>query len=61
LIEVIEDVGPTKFAGIVSDNASAMVLAKKLVNDQYEFIMPIRCIAHHINLLINDICKLEFA
>ncbi|PKY60106.1 hypothetical protein RhiirA4_483422 [Rhizophagus irregularis] len=23
--------------------------------------MPIRCIAHHINLLTNDICKLEFA
>ncbi|PKY33949.1 hypothetical protein RhiirB3_453264 [Rhizophagus irregularis] len=23
--------------------------------------MPIRCIAHHINLLTNNICKLEFA
>ena len=23
--------------------------------------MPIQCIAHHINLLTNDICKLEFA
>jgi Protein of unknown function (DUF 659) len=61
IIEVIEDVGSTKFAGVVSDNASVMVLAKKLVNDQYGFIMPIRCIAHHINLLTNDICKLEFA
>lgn len=61
IIEVIEDVGPTKFSGIVSDNASAMVLAKRLVNEKYGSIMPIRCIAHHINLLTNDICKLEFA
>ncbi|GBC49441.2 ribonuclease H-like domain-containing protein [Rhizophagus irregularis DAOM 181602=DAOM 197198] len=61
IIEVIENVGVTKFAGIVSDNASTMVMAKKLVNDRYGFIMPIRCIAHHINLLTNDICKLEFA
>lgn len=38
-----------------------MVMAKQLVNDRYGFIMPIRCIAHHINLLTNDICKLEFA
>jgi hypothetical protein len=61
MIEIIENVSSTKFGGIVSDNASAMVLAKKLVNDQYGFIMPIRCIAHHINLLTNDICKLEFS
>ena len=40
---------------------SAIVLAKKLVNNQYGYIVPIRCIAHHINLLTNDICKLEFA
>ncbi|CAG8720122.1 14_t:CDS:2 [Rhizophagus irregularis] len=33
MIEIIENVGSTKFGGIVSDNASAIVFAKKLVND----------------------------
>ena len=61
IIEIIEDVDPTKFAGVVSDNTSVMVLTKKLVNDQYRHILPIRCIAHHINLLTNNICKLAFA
>ena len=41
IIEIIKDVSPTKFAEIVSDNASVMVLAKKLVNNQYEYILPI--------------------
>ena len=31
IIEIIENVGPQKFSSIVSDNASTMVLAKKLV------------------------------
>ena len=61
IIEVIEEVGAERVAGIVSDNASTMVLAKRLVSERFEHIMPIRCIAHHINLLTTDICKLEFA
>ena len=60
MIEIIENISFTKFGGIVSDNVLAIVLAKKLVNDQFEFIMPIWCIIHYINLLTNDICKLEF-
>jgi hypothetical protein len=58
---VIESVGPEKFSAIVSDNASSMVKAKKIVNEKYQNIMPIRCIDHHINLITNDICKLPFA
>ena len=38
-----------------------MVKAKKIVNEKYQSIMPIRCIDHHINLITNDICKLPFA
>jgi hypothetical protein len=38
-----------------------MILAKKIVNEKYEHIMPIRCIDHHINLITTDICKLPFA
>jgi replicative superfamily II helicase len=61
IIEVIESVGPKKFSAVVSDNASSMVKAKKLVNEKYENIMPIRCIDHQINLITTDICKLTFA
>ena len=61
IIEVIESVGPKKFSAVVSDNASSMVKAKKLVNKKYENIMPIRCIDHQINLITTDICKLTFA
>ncbi len=61
IIKIIKDVGAERFAGIVSDNASTMVMAKRLVNEQFQHIMPIRCIMHHINLLTTDICKLEFA
>ncbi len=61
IIEIIKDVGAERFAGIVSDNASTMVMAKRLVNKQFQHIMLIRCITHHINLLTTDICKLEFA
>ncbi|CAG8455899.1 8415_t:CDS:2, partial [Rhizophagus irregularis] len=41
IIEVIESVGAEKFSAVVSDNASSMVKAKKLVNEKYENIMPI--------------------
>ncbi|GBC25662.2 ribonuclease H-like domain-containing protein [Rhizophagus irregularis DAOM 181602=DAOM 197198] len=61
IIEVIESVGAEKFSAVVSDNASSMVKAKKLVNEKYENIMPIRCIDHQINLITTDICKLPFA
>jgi hypothetical protein len=54
-------VGPEKFSAVVSDNASSMVKAKKLVNEKYENIMSIRCIDHQINLITTDICKLTFA
>src|SRR5436305_10283909 len=61
IIEVIESVGPKKFSAVMSDNASSMVKAKKLINKKYENIMPIRCIDHQINLITTDIYKLTFA
>ena len=61
IIEVIESVGAKDFSAVVSDNASSMTKAKKIVNEKYNHIMPIRCIDHHINLITTDICKLPFA
>jgi hypothetical protein len=61
ILDVIEELGPEKISSVVSDNASSMVAAKKLVNQQYNHIIPIRCIAHHINLLTTDIMKHPFS
>src|SRR5215471_2989731 len=61
ILKVVEDVGSKKFSSIVSDNASTMVKAKKLVNEKYPHIIPVRCITHHVNLLTNDIMQHEFA
>ncbi|RHZ44908.1 hypothetical protein Glove_707g102 [Diversispora epigaea] len=59
IIKVIEEVGAEKSCSIVSDHASNVVLAKNLVSTKYPHIFPIRCIAHHINLLSSDIIKLN--
>ncbi|PKK55387.1 hypothetical protein RhiirC2_722462, partial [Rhizophagus irregularis] len=40
ILKVIEEVGPEKFSSVVSDNASTMVAAKRLVNKKYSHIMP---------------------
>ena len=61
ILKVIDDVGFENFSSVVSDNASTMVAAKKLVNEKYPHIIPVRCITHHINLLTNDIMKHEFS
>jgi hypothetical protein len=34
-----------------------MQLAKQLISDEYPRIMPVRCIAHHIQLICTDIMK----
>lgn len=61
LNEVITDVGAENFAAVVSDHASACAAAKKIISARYEHILPIRCIAHHVNLVSTDICKTSFA
>ena len=61
ILKVIDNVGAEKFSSVVSDNASTMVKAKRLVNEKYSHIIPVRCITHHINLLTNDIMKHNFS
>ncbi|CAG8836764.1 10902_t:CDS:1, partial [Cetraspora pellucida] len=57
IIKIIEEIGPKKFKAVVSDGAIAMQLAKSLVAQKYPYIIPIRCIAHHIQLIAVDIIK----
>lgn len=50
-----------KFAAVVSDHAAACASAKEIIAERYNHILPIRCVAHHVNLISTDICKTEFA
>jgi hypothetical protein len=43
------------FGTVVSDAASAMTLAKQFISEKYPSILPVRCIAHHLQLICNDI------
>src|SRR5436305_14434867 len=61
LNEVITNVGAENFAAIVSDHASACAAAKRIISTCHKHILPIRCIAHHVNLVSTDICKTLFA
>jgi hypothetical protein len=61
LDEVITEVGAEKFAAVVSDHASACAAAKRIIAERHNHILPIRCIAHHVNLISTDICKTTFA
>ncbi|CAG8672883.1 16350_t:CDS:2, partial [Dentiscutata erythropus] len=58
MIEILEKVGPEKFIAITTDAESAMMAAKRQVIEKYPNILPIRCIAHHIQLISSSICKL---
>ena len=46
---------------IIDVGASACVAAKRIISKRYKHILPIRCIAHHVNLISTDICKTIFA
>jgi hypothetical protein len=61
LNEVITDVGAENFAAVVSDHAAACAAAKRMISERHKHILPIRCIAHHVNLISTDICKTTFA
>jgi Protein of unknown function (DUF 659) len=57
LIKVVENIGPEKLAGVVSDNASNACIARRILCEKYPHILNIRCVAHSINLITKDLCK----
>lgn len=59
LKKCIYDIDPSKVFGVISDNASAMEKAKKIISEEFQHITPYSCIAHTLNLLIGDIMKLS--
>ncbi|KAE8738994.1 hypothetical protein FOCC_FOCC015516 [Frankliniella occidentalis] len=58
LLAVINSVGAGRVLLLVTDNASAMKRAWRLVREEYSHIYTIGCGAHCLNLLFKDITKL---
>jgi len=58
--EIIERIGPNKISAIVSDNASNVRNARKIIEEKYPNIENVRCIAHAVNLIACDILKESF-
>ena len=52
---VMSAVGPKKFAAVVSDNALAIVNARKRISEKHPHVLNIRCTVHFINLITKDI------
>src|SRR3954447_21835106 len=61
ILRILNEIGIKKFCAVISDHASNVILAKKMVATQHPHIIPMRCITHHINLLTTDIMKLDWA
>jgi hypothetical protein len=57
----LEAIGPDRFSAIVSDNGANVKLARNQISQLYPHIFSIRCIAHAINLMAQDIVKCDFA
>jgi hypothetical protein len=60
LLRVIDEVGgPRKVTAVVTDNAPVMKAAWDIIKRKYPTIFGNGCVAHILNLLVQDICNLE--
>eukprot|EP00253_Pinus_taeda_P022551 PITA_22551 len=60
LDEVVEEVGVANVVQVITDNASKYVLAGKLLEEKHRTIFWTPCAAHCIDLMLEDICKLDW-
>jgi len=58
---IINCIGPSKFAAVVSDNGTNVRKAREIIQTKYPCIKNIRCISHCINLISCDIVQHSFA
>jgi len=55
--KIIDAFGADKFAAVVTDNASTMTKAWRIIEAKYPGIVCFGCLAHVLNLLIGDIFR----
>jgi len=56
---VIQDLGPDKVLGVVTDNAKSMKSAWAIFKKEYDHLETYGCVAHGLNLLAKDLAKFE--
>ena len=61
LAEVIKDAGEENIIQCVTDNAAACVAAGRLLEAQFPHLTWTGCTSHCLDLLLEDIAKLEWA
>lgn len=59
IIKVINMYGGHKFVTLIGDNANNIQRAFQMVKDVYTHIIPLRCVAHTLNLLCEDCLRPE--
>lgn len=59
ITEVVEKYGSSKFFSCIGDNAANMQSGLRLTAEKYPHIHALRCKAHVLNLLCNDILKVS--
>ena len=57
--EIITWVGPSNVVQMVTDNVANYVAAGRLIYHKYKHINWSPCVAHCLNLIFKDICKLD--
>ena len=55
--DVIKAVGSSKFVGVVTDNASNMRAAWRILEEEFPHLCCYGCAAHGLQLLMNDLAK----
>ena len=59
LLEVVRDVGSNKVVSVVTDTASNMKSAWRIIEQELPHVFANGCAAHVLNLAIGDICTLS--
>ena len=57
---IINRIGPSKFAAVVSNNGANVWKAREIIQIEYPCIKNIQCISHCINLISYDIVQHSF-
>jgi hypothetical protein len=58
LIEVMEDIGPSKVIHIVLDGASNNAVAREILEHKYPHVTTSHCLMHNCNLFFGDVKKI---
>jgi hypothetical protein len=56
---VLNEIRSEKFSAIVTDHGFNIRRARRLVNEQFNNILDIRCSAHMINLIATDLAEID--